>query len=328
MSFRRIYVEIVMTLMFVKEFTQNLLRFVYMGRNRYKKTNRLDGKVVVITGANTGIGKETAYQLSLRGAKIIMCCRDVDRGLAAAADIIVKNSRAVLTVMELNLSSLSSVRRLAKQLTQKEPTIDILINNAGVMMCPPMTTDDGFEMQFGTNHLGHFLLTLLLLDNMKTSADARVITVSSMHAMRGQIYFSDINLKDNYSPLEAYCQSKLANIHFTRQLAKRVAKQWPHITAHAVHPGTIRSDLFRHLTGLTALIYKTIGFIFNIDCDLGVQTTLHCALDPEVRHETGFYYSNCKKVECLLREASDDWIGRKLWLLSEQMVSIEDKYMI
>jgi retinol dehydrogenase-12 len=113
-----------------------------------------------------------------------------------------------------------------------------------------------------------------------------------MHAMRGQIYFWDINLEDNYSPLEAYCQSKLANIHFTRQLAQRLAQRTDNhnIKAYVLHPGTIRSDLFRHLTGVTAMVYKTIGLLFNIDVTLGVQTTLHCALDPDLRHETGFYY--------------------------------------
>ena len=132
--------------------------------------------------------------------------------------------------------------------------------------------------------LGHFLLTLLLIENMKTSSDARIITVSSMHAMRGQIYFSDLCLDKNYSPLEAYCQSKLANILFTRQLAKRLSQKLPNIKAYVLHPGTIRSDLFRHLKGVTSMVYKTIGFLFNIDCELGVQTTLFCAVDEGLKY--------------------------------------------
>ena len=125
---------------------------------------------------------------------------------------------------------------------------------------------------------------------MKNSSDGRIITVSSMHAMRGQIYFSDINLDHNYSALEAYCQSKVSNIHFSRQLAKRLSNKWPNIKTYVLHPGTITSDLFRHLTGITSVLYKTIGFIFNIDCNLGIQTTLYCALDEELRYESGFYY--------------------------------------
>ena len=236
-----------------------------------------------------------------------MCSRDVNRGLSAKNDIIDKNPNARLEVMKLDLSSLSSVRQFAKQLKQKEPVIDILINNAGVMMCPKETTEDKFEKQLATNHLGiclvidslilianqflgHFLLTLLLLENMKDSSDARVITISSMHGMRGQIYFSDINFDTNYSPLEGYCQSKLANILFTRQLAKKLSQKYPNIKAYVLHPGTIRSDLLRYLTGVTAIVYKTLALLFNIDCDLGSQTTLFCALEEELRYESGYYY--------------------------------------
>ncbi|XP_054162450.1 retinol dehydrogenase 12-like [Oppia nitens] len=327
MNFRRIYVEFVMTLMFAKEFTLNLLRLVNMGRNRYLKDTKLDGKVVVITGANTGIGKRTAYHLSLRGAKVIMCSRDVTKGAIAARDIRAQNPKAVIEVMQLNLSSLSSIRRFAKELKERESKIDILVNNAGVMMCPKMTTDDGFELQLGTNHLGHFLLTLLLIDTMKTSSDARIITVSSMHGMRGQIHFDDINLDSNYSPLDSYCQSKLANILFTRELAKRLS-DWPNIKAYVLHPGTITTDLFRHLSGITAIIYRTIGYLFNIDTELGVQTTLYCALDPDIRHESGHYYNNCRKDNCLLREATDDRSARRLWQLSQQLVDLDDNYRI
>ena len=163
---------------------------------------------------------------------------------------------------------------------------------------------------------------------MKSCSDARIITVSSMHAMRGQIYFSDITLDKNYSPVEAYCQSKLANILFTRQLAKRLSQKWPNIKAYALHPGTIRSDLFRHLTGVTALVYKTIGFLFNIDCDLGVQTTIFCAVDEELRYETGLYYSNCSRDDCILSEATDDRSALRLWQMSERMVDLEGSYKI
>ena len=275
-----------------------------------------------------------------------MCCRSVDRGMSAAKDIKARNPNALLEVMSLDLSSLSSVRRFAKELKQKEPKIDILINNAGVMMCPKQNTVDGFEMQLATNHLGinlicarlfklyditvsgHFLLTLLLIENMKSSSDARIITVSSMHGMRGQIYFSDICLDKNYSPLEAYCQSKLANILFTRELAKRLSKKWPNIKAYVLHPGTIRSDLFRHLTGVTAIIYKTIGYIFNIDSDLGCQTTIFCAADEKLRYETGLYYSNCSRDDWLLEEAKDDRSALRLWQMTERMVDLESKYKI
>ncbi|CAG2179878.1 unnamed protein product, partial [Oppiella nova] len=199
----------------LEESLQNESGFYY---EKCRSDTRLDGKVVVITGANTGIGKETARELSLRGAKIIIGSRDVDRGKRAVQDIQLKNPKANIIVMKLDLSSLSSVRHFAKTVSREVSTIDILMNNAGVMACPESTTEEGFEMQFGTNHLGHYLLTLSLMPLLKKSPKARIITVSSIAHMSGSIHFENINLRNKaYDPMTAYRQSKLANILFTRQ---------------------------------------------------------------------------------------------------------------
>ncbi|XP_048828541.1 retinol dehydrogenase 13 isoform X3 [Brienomyrus brachyistius] len=183
---------------------------------------RLEGKTVLITGANTGIGKETAVDLARRGARVIIACRDLSRANKAAADIRQRSGNGNVVVKPLDLASLQSVRQLAKDIQENEGRLDILINNAGIMMCPKWKTEDGFEMQFGVNHLGHFLLTNCLLDLLKKSAPSRIVNVSSLAHEKGQIHFDDINLDNDYDPLKSYRQSKLANVLFSRELAARL----------------------------------------------------------------------------------------------------------
>uniref|UniRef100_A0A667YLY6 Zgc:153441 n=1 Tax=Myripristis murdjan TaxID=586833 RepID=A0A667YLY6_9TELE len=183
---------------------------------------KLHGKTVVITGANTGIGKETALDMARRGARVVMACRDLSKAEQAASEIRQATGNSEVLVRHLDLSSLRSVRHFSTELRAAEKRLDILINNAGVMMCPKMLTDDGFEMQLGVNHLGHFLLTNLLLELLKSSAPSRVVTVSSVVHDRGKIHFDDLHFERTpYSPLTSYRQSKLANILFTRELASR-----------------------------------------------------------------------------------------------------------
>ncbi|RXN04132.1 retinol dehydrogenase 13-like protein [Labeo rohita] len=170
---------------------------------------RLDGKTVLITGANTGIGKETAVDMAKRGARVILACRDMGRANKAAEEVRKRSGNDNVVVKMLDLNSLRSVRALAKDVQKTEDRLNILINNAGIMMCPHWRTEDGFEMQFGVNHLGHFLLTNLLLDLLKKSAPSRIVNVSSLAHESGKIHFDDINLEKNYETLGAqttiYC---------------------------------------------------------------------------------------------------------------------------
>ncbi|XP_071515973.1 retinol dehydrogenase 12-like isoform X2 [Panulirus ornatus] len=277
-------------------------------------TKRLDGKTVIITGCNVGIGRETARDLSRRGAKIIMACRDTKTAEKVAKEIS-SQTGGQLVVMKLDLASLTSVRALAASVKSQETQIHMLINNAGVMMCPFMKTEDGFEMQMGTNHLGHFLLTCLLLPLLTHSEPACIITVSSLAHAGSVIRFDDMNNEKDYNRLVAYGRSKLANILFTRQLAKRL--KGTNIQVFSVHPGIVQSNLGRHIVGgLSAWSFSTILLKTTIE---GIQTTLHCAL--EANQEDPYYYSDCSLGHAS-PEAQDDEAAEKLWLISEKMVGL------
>ena len=188
---------------------------------------RMDGKTVIVTGANTGIGKETALDLAKRGARVIMACRDLKKGETALNDIVEKTGSKNVVLKQLDLASLKSVRTFAKDINQNEPHLHVLINNAGVMMIPELTkTEDGFEMQMGVNHLGHFLLTNLVVDLLKKSTPSRIVVVSSMAHwfMTKEMKFDNINSEVSYDKVEAYGQSKLANVLFVSELAKRLKR--------------------------------------------------------------------------------------------------------
>ena len=208
---------------------------------------RLDGKTVVITGGNTGIGLETAVDLAKRNARVILGCRSVERGERAAVEVRKRSGNDNVVFVQLDLASLDSVRKFAAKILEDEPRVDILINNAGIMALPERAlTQDGFEMQFGVNHLGHFLLTNLLLVRIKEAPSARIVNVSSLAHKRGDMDFDNLNSERSYAPWKAYGTSKLANILFTRSLAKRL--QGTNVTTNSLHPGAIMTELARHLT--------------------------------------------------------------------------------
>ncbi|XP_054152542.1 retinol dehydrogenase 12-like [Oppia nitens] len=279
----------------ITEISQNAVGWRY----KCKSNKQLDGQVVVITGANTGIGKETARDLAKRGAQVIIGCRDETRAANAIKDIKSKNPKADIIALKLDLSSLKSVREFAQQLTEKYQRIDVLINNAGLLMKDRTETADGFEMMFGTNHLGHFLLTLLVLPLLRKSPKARVVNVSSTGHTFGEIYFDDIHaLNKPYNMWTLYGQSKLANILFTRELARRLGKD-----------------------SINQCLCRPSG-----SAKSGAQTSLYCAIDDTVDNETGFYYENCHRNDNLLAKAKDDESAQRLWELSAQLVKLEDQY--
>ena len=206
---------------------------------------RLDGKTVIITGANSGIGLETAVDMAKRNARVILGCRSVERGERAAVEVRKRSGNDNVVFVQLDLASLDSVRKFAAKILEEEPRVDILINNAGVMMIQKrQLTKDGFEMQFGTNHLGHFLLTNLLLDRIKEAPSARIVNVSSIAYRFGTMNIDNLNSERSYSPIGAYGQAKLANILFTRGLAKCL--RGTNVTTNALHPGGIRTGLQQH----------------------------------------------------------------------------------
>jgi retinol dehydrogenase-13 len=203
---------------------------------------KLDGKTIIITGANTGIGLETAVDLAKRNARVILACRSVERGETAAVEVRKRSGNDNVVFVQLDLASLDSVRKFAAKILEEEPRIDILINNAGLYSPSFTQTADGIETTFAVNHLGHFLLTNLLLDRIKEAPSARIINVSSSAHHRAQIDFNDLNSESSYVGIKTYGRSKLANILFTRKLTKEL--QGTSVTVNALHPGAIYTNIF------------------------------------------------------------------------------------
>ena len=216
----------------------------------------LTGKTVIITGANTGMGLETAVDLAKRGARVILACRNKEKGETAVSEVKKRSKSLNTAFVRIDLASLDSVREFAAKILEKEPRIDILINNAGVLMPTHSKTADGFELHFGVNHLSHFLLTNLLLDRMKEAPSARIINVSSIAHRRGKINFDDLQSEKPHKRLVAYNQSKLANVLFTRSLAQRL--QETNVTTYSLHPGVIRTELFRNVSSILVSLVSPI----------------------------------------------------------------------
>ncbi|KAF6212140.1 hypothetical protein GE061_012661 [Apolygus lucorum] len=260
---------------------------------------RLDGKTAIVTGCNVGIGRETVKDLYKSGARVIMACRDIEKAQTAAKTIEeeVGDQKDVgqLVIKPLNLCSLKSVRECAADINKNEPTITFLINNAGVMMTPKGETEDGFETQFGVNHLGHFLFTCLLLPKMIQSAPSRIINVSSSAHQWGKINFEDLNWKTtDYRARGAYAQSKLANILFTVELARRLQDKG--VTAYSLHPGVVKTELGRHMDetyfrGARLMAGVVFGPFFKNPTE-GAMTTLYCTY-KDIEDDNGAYFSDC-----------------------------------
>ncbi|GLV34203.1 uncharacterized protein CBL_00133 [Carabus blaptoides fortunei] len=279
---------------------------MWLFRKSYEGNERMVGKTAVITGGNAGIGKETTLDLYRRGCRVIMLCRDQEKAKLAIEDIKTQCAEVEnvgeLTLLRLDLGDLSSVRACAKEILENETHIHLLINNAGIFGCPQLKTKDGYDIHFGTNHLGHFLLTMLLLPTIFKSAPARIINVSSVaHKLPyygRKIHFEDIHYeKRRYRINSSYGQSKLANVMFTKELARRLKEaNIENITVHSLHPGIIASELGRHfdmyLRGFSWLWKHCSNWILMTPKQ-GAQTTLYCALDPKLAEETGGYYENC-----------------------------------
>ena len=283
------------------------------------------GRLAVITGANTGLGFETARVLAARGASVVLAVRDPDKGKRAAARIAAASPGADLTVQPLDLASLDSIRAAAAELRARHPRIDLLVNNAGVMFPPRQTTRDGFELQFGTNHLGHFALTGLLLEQMLPVPGSRVVTVSSLaHRIRARINFGDLQSERSYRRVAAYSQSKLANLMFTYELQRRLSGAGTTI-AVAAHPGLAATELTRNTPATAALLYARL---LSQTPAMGALPTLRAATDPGVLG--GQYYGpggllgtrGYPKPAQSSRQSHDTALQHRLWTVSEQLTGI------
>lgn len=285
----------------------------------YHKDTRIDGKVVVITGANVGIGKETAIDLARRGGKIYIACRDEKRGGDALIDIRKESRSEDVHFLQLDLASLASVREFSKKFHQLESKLHILINNAGIMGCPRTLTKDGFEMQFGTNHLGHFLLTNLLLDLLKAAAPSRIVVVSALLHKRGEIKKDDLMGEISYGRQAAYCHSKLANNLFSHELARKL--KGTGVTSNSLHPGVINTELGRHFfsEGILKTLVKSTTSCFLKNCIEGAQTTICLAVDPDLEQVSGKYFNDCEEAS-ESDDAKNEELATWLWKKSEELV--------
>jgi NAD(P)-dependent dehydrogenase (short-subunit alcohol dehydrogenase family) len=285
------------------------------------------GRTAVITGANTGLGYETAKALATKGAHVVLAVRNVDKGKEAADRITAAAPGASVTVQALDLTSLESVRAAAHELRFTHDRIDLLINNAGVMTTPASTTKDGFELQFGTNHLGHFALTNLLLDRVLEAPDSRVVTVSSAgHRWARGIRFDDLQWARRYSRIGAYGQSKLANLMFTYELQRRLTGT--NTIAVAAHPGTSNTGLLRNTPAPIRAVADAIGPLLGQSSDMGALPTLRAATDPDVHG--GQYFGpggfrelrGYPKVVPSSAASHNTAAQRRLWAVSEELTKV------
>jgi NAD(P)-dependent dehydrogenase (short-subunit alcohol dehydrogenase family) len=282
------------------------------------------GRVAIVTGGNAGLGFETARVLAERGAKVVLAVRDVEKGKRAAQRMTGK-----VDVQALDLSSLASIKLAAEDLRSAYPRIDLLINNAGVMYTPRQTTADGFELQFGTNHLGHFALTGLLLECLLPVSGSRVVTVSSTgHRIQAAIHFDDLQFERSYSRMAAYGQSKLSNLLFTYELQRRLASYGTTI-AVAAHPGVSNTELVRNLPAAFRLPVKWLAPLLTQKAEMGALPTLRAATDETV--VGGQYYGpgglgeirGFPKLVNSSPDSHDLTTQKRLWRVSEELTGVE-----
>lgn len=295
----------------------------YLTGDYYEATEKLDDKVVIVTGSNTGIGKEVARNLAERNAKVVMACRDMDKCETTRHEIVVETQNKYVYCRKCDLASQESIRDFVNKFKKEHNKLHLLVNNAGVMRCPKSHTKEGIEMQLGVNHMGHFLLTNLLLDVLKDSAPARIVNVTSSAHKRAKLKIQDLNNDKEYEPGDAYAQSKLANILFTRELAKKL--KGTGVTVNAVHPGVVQTQIMRHMDVYNSSFGKFcvdfLSWIFIKTPKKGAQTVVFVATDPSLNNVTGSYFDNNKEAKAS-SEAQNDELAKWLWAVSEKWTKL------
>lgn len=285
------------------------------------------GKTVFITGANTGLGYEAAKVLAGKNARVIIGCRSKDKAQRAREEILAVHGEAEVAIVAINLADLESVGAAAAVIG-KEERLDILINNAGIMMPPFELTPDGFESQFGVNHLGPFALTGLLIDKLRATPGARVVSTSSIAHKRGKIFFDDINADKQYHSMARYAMSKLANLYFAYELQRRLSAAGDDVISVAAHPGIADTELSRYFPRALMLAAPLFRPLLNTPAQ-GAWPTLCAATAQEV--QGGEYYGPCKRRETVgpairvksTRRSHDKEVAEKLWNLSIEMTGVD-----
>lgn len=291
--------------------------------------HRQRGRVAVITGADSGVGLEVARVLASWGASVVLAVPHLNKGHQAAAEVARNAFHPDVSVQRLDLSSLESVRAAAAELRARLPKIDLLIKNAGVMRTSRCTTEDGFELQFGVNHLGHFAFAGLLLEKMLSVPGSRVVTVSGAeHRLRARIHFDDLQWERSYDPVAAYGQSKLANLMFTYELQRRLSASGAKTIAVAAHPGYVQADLNRDRLAWARVLLDALGPLFAQSAAMGALPLLRAATDPSVQGgqyygPEGFLESKGHPIQVESSEqAHDTAVQRRLWSVSEELTGV------
>ncbi|XP_012260859.2 retinol dehydrogenase 12-like [Athalia rosae] len=293
---------------------------------RCQSRTPLQGRVFLVTGANSGIGKETVRELVRRKARVIMACRNLQSARDVVAEIRKDIQTGELIPMELDLSSFISIRHFALEVLKTFSEIHVLINNAGVYapLKDRCLTKEGFEIHFGVNHLGHFLLTNLLLDRLKESAPSRIVVVTSKLLESGQIDFSNLNAEKGLSAKgrmnPGYCNSKLANAYFAAELAKRTENTG--VSVYSVCPGFTYTGLFRNVkrSWFHYVLFSPVALMFLRTANQGAQTVLHCATEQSLENESGCIYRDCKIYEP--KKKLDPEIADRLWSVSNELINV------
>jgi NAD(P)-dependent dehydrogenase (short-subunit alcohol dehydrogenase family) len=276
---------------------------------------QMRGKVCMVTGASSGIGKETAKALARIGATVVMVGKSRERGEVARREILAQVPNASLELMAVDFSSLKAVRELASEFKSRYQRLHVLVNNAGTIPAGREISADGFEMQFAVNHLAPFLLTNLLLDVIKLGAPARIVNTSSGIHSRGKIDFDNLQAERGYSLFGAYGRSKLANVLFTYELAQRL--KGTGVTANCFTPGMTKTDLGRHIRGPSGFFFRHMGK----SPEEGARTAIYLASSPEVEGVTGKYFSSCREVRSS-DSSHDESLARRLWQVSERLTGL------
>ncbi len=281
------------------------------------------GRTAIVTGANSGIGYETARALAAKGARVVLACRSEEKGRDAVRRVLGAVPNADARTEKLDLGSLASVRSFAEKFSADSSRLDLLVNNAGVMVPPFGRTTDGFETQFGTNHLGHFALTGLLLPCLRAAPKARVVSVSSLAHFQGRIDFDDLQSERSYNPMRAYGQSKLANLLFTRELERRFESARIDALSAAAHPGSTRTELQRHSGLMNAFVA-----VFSQRPPEGALPTLYAASATDVRG--GEYFGPSRWFGMVgpperarsSPRSKDAAVAKRLWEVSEKLTGV------
>jgi NAD(P)-dependent dehydrogenase (short-subunit alcohol dehydrogenase family) len=282
------------------------------------QVEQMQGKTVVITGATSGIGLVAASTLASQGARIVLIARDRGRAEQALAKVQAAGPQAAHAVHHANLSRLTEMKRVAEAIASTEPRIDVLINNAGAMFSARQVTGEAFEMTFATNHLAYFVITNLLLSVLKGSPGARIVSTASDAHKRGSLDFTDLQMNRGYTPFGMYGRTKLMNILFTRELARRLAGTG--VTANCLHPGFVNTRFGNESGGWMGLAVKTAKR-FALTPEQGAKTLIYLATSPEVAEVTGEYFYECK-VATPTAEAQSDLEAKRLWDVTAQLTGV------